>query len=238
MNNIICTHLGSKYGDEYVKILYNMVERNTKLPFKFYCLSDRESYGTDYKDKINILRRPTAPKGELALRAWWAKLYYFHPELGIKGLTLSLDLDILIQKNIDEIFTYIKPNEFGCVRDFGQPEILINSSVMLFYPENQTSIWTEYMLNRPTWIHAHGDQNIITDLKYNDSKTKFMPDEWTYSFKWPERGKIVKFQKYRPNLYPRKEGPIFCVFHGFPNPSDAKKLQNQPEFKWIEKVWY
>ena len=50
MNNIICTHLGSKYGDEYVKILYNMVERNTKLPFKFYCLSDREEY-LDADDK-------------------------------------------------------------------------------------------------------------------------------------------------------------------------------------------
>ena len=42
--NIICTHLGAKYGDEYVRILYNMVKKNMSIPFKFYCLSDREEY--------------------------------------------------------------------------------------------------------------------------------------------------------------------------------------------------
>ena len=48
--NIICTHLGAKYGDEYVKILYNIVKRNMTIPFKFYCLSDREEY-LDADDK-------------------------------------------------------------------------------------------------------------------------------------------------------------------------------------------
>ena len=85
--NIICTHLGAKYGDEYVKILYNMVKRNMTIPFKFYCLSDREEY-LDADDKkiedIHILKRPEPPKGEVPLSGWWAKLYYFHPDLKIK----------------------------------------------------------------------------------------------------------------------------------------------------------
>ena len=241
--NIICTHLGAKYGDEYVKILYNMVKKNMSIPFKFYCLSDREEYLDEEENKIediHILKRPEPPKGEVPLSGWWAKLYYFHPDLKIKGPTLALDLDIVIFSKIDEFFSYIKPHQFGAIRDFGKPDELINSSVMVFYPENQT-IWIDYMLRRPDWLHVQGDQNVITDLMLKEDDTKFIPDHWTCSYKWPGRGMPQKYEKYRPENYLMNPVAKICVFHGNPNPSDVAKLQesqsNPEDNKWVKRYW-
>ena len=111
MNNIICTHLGAKYGDEYVVNLYNMVKRNMTMPYKFYCLSDREKYqDADNKkiEDIHILKRPAPPKGEDPLTGWWAKLYYFHPDLKLKGPTLALDLDVVIFKRLNEFLRIVR----------------------------------------------------------------------------------------------------------------------------------
>ena len=40
MYTVACMKWGDKYGPEYVNRLYNMVERNTTLPFKFICFTD------------------------------------------------------------------------------------------------------------------------------------------------------------------------------------------------------
>ena len=62
----------------------------------------------------------------------------------------------------------------------------------------------------------------------------YFPDEWTYSFKWPERGKPEKFEKYKPEkYYIRKERKI-CVFHGHPNPDFI--VENHPD-SWVKDYW-
>ena len=40
MYSVVCMKWGDKYGAEYVNRLYNMVARNTTLPFKFVCFTD------------------------------------------------------------------------------------------------------------------------------------------------------------------------------------------------------
>ena len=40
MYNFACVCYGDKYSPEYVQKLYNMVERNTTIDYKFYCFTD------------------------------------------------------------------------------------------------------------------------------------------------------------------------------------------------------
>ena len=41
--NVICMKWGEKYDSSYVNILYNMVDRNLKRPFRFVCFTDNKS---------------------------------------------------------------------------------------------------------------------------------------------------------------------------------------------------
>ena len=47
-NNVICMKWGDKYSPDYVNILFNMVSRNLKNPFKFVCFTD-DATGIDPK---------------------------------------------------------------------------------------------------------------------------------------------------------------------------------------------
>jgi hypothetical protein len=49
--NIVCMKWGTKYGPEYVNILYNMVKRNITRPFRFICVTES---ATNIKDEVEI----------------------------------------------------------------------------------------------------------------------------------------------------------------------------------------
>ena len=48
-------------------------------------------------------------------------------------------------------------------------------------------------------------------LEHNQSVP---PDKWTYSYKWTERGKFKKYEKYKFGLRYLKTDSKICVFHG------------------------
>ena len=56
--------------------------------------------------------------------------------------------------------------------------------------------WKTYIERKDTFDKLHGDQNVITDLMWEHKQKVYFPDEWTYSYKWPERGKPKKYEKY------------------------------------------
>ena len=226
-NNVICLYWGTKYPKKYVNILYNMVKRNLSLPFNFYCLTDSLELNVDSNIKKIAIPKPQ-------LQHWWNKMHIYNPELGIKGNTLFLDLDVVVVNKLDEFFTFGKDEDFCVVHDFGQPTTTINSSVLRYNTEYHSHIWKTYIEKKDTFDKLHGYQNVITDLMFKHKQTKYFPDEWTYSFKWPERGQPKKYEKYKPELHPLKKDSKICVFHGHPNPDYAMQYQSG---EWIKNYW-
>ena len=41
--------------------------------------------------------------------------------------------------------------------------------------------------------------------------TRILPDDWTYSFKWPERGQPQKYEKYLPKKHLKQKAKDMCI---------------------------
>ena len=52
--NFACVCYGIKYNIEYVQKLYNMVQRHTTIPHKFYCFTDNVNPQQQLKGDIII----------------------------------------------------------------------------------------------------------------------------------------------------------------------------------------
>jgi hypothetical protein len=150
----------------------------------------------------------------------------FSPELPIRGTILYLDLDVIIFKNIDCLFSHT-PNEFMIIRDFNRCRVkdwkLSNSSVMRWETGRLDYLWTEFSVNTAKIIGSnHGDQDYIT--KRAEADIRHWPDEWIRSYKWEMMGrkdtKIIKGNKkvfeHPPTI---AEENRVAVFHGEPKPS-------------------
>ena len=93
MVNICCVKQGSFYGPEYVNRLRSMIARNTKLPFRFICFTDKDE-GLDEA----VEARPLPYQ----LRGWWCKIPLFAPPQCIENdQIICIDLDVVIHGNID-----------------------------------------------------------------------------------------------------------------------------------------
>ncbi len=81
---------GTKYTDNDVHILRDMVGRNLNEPHRFKCLADREIAGVD-----TFIPDEQWP-------GWWAKLLLFRYST---GQCLYLDLDTVIVGNLDRLLS-------------------------------------------------------------------------------------------------------------------------------------
>jgi len=227
MNNVICVYWGTKYPIKYVNVLYNMVKRNLTLPFNFYCLID--DIGRNLNSEIKKIAIPNPQ-----LQHWWNKMHLYNSELKINGNILYIDLDTVIINNINDFFTYGDEQNFCVIKDFGQPQTTINSSILRYNLKYHSHIWQTYIDRKQQYDQTHGDQNVITSMMFKHKQTVFFPDEWTYSFKWPERGKPEKFETYKPEKYFIRKDKKICVFHGHPNPDYI--VENHSD-SWVKDYW-
>lgn len=119
--NILCCCTGTKYNDDWVYRLRDMVGPVDR----FVCISDREIDGIEV-----IQATPT-------LKGWWAKLDYFRPGL-FEGPCISLDLDITVTGDVTELAR----EELTAARETKRRRKM-NSSVMAWVPSEKTDrIWT------------------------------------------------------------------------------------------------
>jgi len=187
MYNIVCLKYGTKYTAEHVNALYNGVRKNTSIPHRFICFTD------DVKD-IECETLPI-PSDEIG---WWGKLSLFKKSLdNIDGVILFIDLDMHINKSLDEYLTIGDLSDLYVMRDF-RWETEYSSAIMRFPVGKYSKIWEHYVSikNEIKGLNI-GDQNIINivynnKIKSNKSiavqhlkpvstqndKVKFWPDEW------------------------------------------------------------
>ena len=97
MKNIVCVKWGPKYIPEYVNILKNMCKRQSTVEYKFTCITDDES-GLD--SDINVIKFPK----HSGIKTWWSKLWMFSKDLPLEGTILYFDLDVVLFRNIDNLY--------------------------------------------------------------------------------------------------------------------------------------
>jgi hypothetical protein len=195
-----------------------MVKRNTTVPYEFHCITD-DPKGLD--PHIKIIKLPNDPW----IKSWWSKLWMFSADFPLQGNILFFDLDVIVFKNIDELFTY-NPDKFMIIRDFNRCRVKdwkqSNSSVMRWKPGTMNYLWDEFVQN-PSRImqNNHGDQDWIMRRGHQD--INHWPDEWIRSYKWEMVGfKNTKIRKGVKHIFQQParitEQNKVAVFHGEPKP--------------------
>ena len=210
-----------------------MVKRNLTIPFEFVCYTENSA---DINSEIRIEPLPTIT----GVQGWWYKPMFFNPELGLNGTILFFDLDVIIFKNIDHLFTY-EPNKFCIIRDFNRHAVRnynkFNSSIFRLTTGMHSKVYTEFMKNPLMPIRRyHGDQDWIR-ATIKDGEYVYWSDEWIQSYKWEMRGKPRYDNQPRGKRDFAKNGnptikalTSVAVFHGDPNPHNCKD-------QWVIDNW-
>ena len=232
MLNFACVFYGDTYSKpptdpwSYVRNLYNMVERNLTIPYRFIC----------FTDNIIIHKRKEFKGKDIEFRqfkrhdfeGWFNKLQLFSPQSELDGDTLYMDLDVVIMKNIDDMATIGESKNFVGMNDFNPSSGLFNSSIMRFNNKYHNIIWNEYMKRRGDFSKCHGDQEIISQIIKDKEDTLSFPNEWTQSYKWLNRkGERFHIDKM---TYEQDPNAKVCVFHGNPNPHESPQ-------EWVKALW-
>jgi hypothetical protein len=231
-NYVVCLKWGTKYGPEYVNKLHKMVERNLTIDHEFVCYTENPQ-GIDK----NIRIEPLPVSNNIV--GWWYKPFFFNPNLILRGTLLFLDLDLIIFRNIDNLFTY-KPDSFCIIRDFNRYSSKnyqkFNSSVFRLTSGTHTHVYTDFIKDATNISRKfHGDQDWIKHCI--TTKFDFWPDEWIQSYKWEMRnrpqmardatGKKNFITPGQPNIHPQTS---IAVFHGDPNPDTCID-------PWVKQNW-
>lgn len=230
---VVCLKYGDKYSAEYVNKLHSMVSRNLTIEHEFVCFTENT---TGLNKNIQVRNLPL----ELGISGWWFKPLFFNPALFPDSTILYMDLDIIIFRNIDNLFLH-KPTSFCIIRDFNRYLIKnyqkFNSSIFRIESGQHASVYTEFLKNSKSIMNRYpGDQDWIRQCISNDFE--FWPDEWIQSYKWEMRGKprmgVGKNGKKNwndPGEPIIKPGTSIAVFHGDPNPDECID-------PWCKQNWY
>ncbi len=219
---VVCLKHGTKYNYDYVNKLYNMVTRHSTIPFGFACITENP---VGLNPNIKVIPLPNVPN----ISGWWYKPWVFSKELPLQGTILFLDLDLVVIKNIDEMWDYC-PGRFCIIRDFNRSTIKdwnkFNSSIFKFEKGAYSFVWENFINDTKITKKMHGDQDwIFSQIKTN---FQFWPDDWIRSYKWEIRNrqdivrdgiKRVFREVVNPTIDPRTK---ILVFHGDPKPSDVQ----------------
>jgi hypothetical protein len=228
---VVCLKHGTKYESIYVNKLFRMVSKNLTIDHKFICFTEDSR---DLDTSIEVRPLPQKP----GMQGWWYKPMFFDPELGIDGTILFLDLDLIIFRNIDKLFTY-KPGEFCIIRDFNRHIIRghdkFNSSVFRLETGQHPQVYNEFMSSSNMRRRFHGDQDLMRHV-IKDNFT-YWPEEWIQSYKWEMRGKpkMIRDNRGKRNFETPGEPIVLdqtsiAVFHGDPNPHDC--IDQWPKDHW------
>jgi hypothetical protein len=220
MIEVVCVKVGDKYADEYVINLFNGVKRHLTHSYRFSCITDSP---IESIKGINWIPCPEYLKG------WWAKLYLFSPDNGLKGTCLYLDLDQIIIGDLNKFIEFKQPNSLFMIHDFVRnfnPDFKgTNSSVMMWDTEEANGLYE--VIDKRDLYEQSGDQGFI----FFESKTPihYWPYDWVKSWKWEVlKGGICGFYYNNAPIYRYKETnlkdtSILC-FHGKPDPHEIEDL--------------
>ena len=209
-----------------------MVQRNLTINHEFICFTEQPA---NLVPGIRVIDLELMP----GIEGWWYKPMFFNPNLGLDGVILFLDLDMIIFENINKLFSY-KPNEFIIIQDFNRHVVRnydkFNSSIFRLNTGQHAQVYHDYMADKNNISRRfQGDQDWIRhSIK---DKYHYWPVDWIQSYKWEMRGKPQMTGGPRGTRdFVTKGDPkildetCIAVFHGDPNPHYCKD-------DWVQKNW-
>lgn len=243
--NIVTLKWGTLYGPEYVNRLYHGVKKYLSLPHRFICYTDNPSGIVDGVECYNFPEFPVADK---YLWTAWRKFSLLRNDLQIEGLTLFLDLDVIITGQMDCFFTFGKPDQFIIIHNWiawrktiFRPRPDIGNSSVFRFPANQFSFAYHKLLKEIDWAYASfpTEQAYLTHCMHD--RKMYWPEDWVRSFKRHCRPPFPLNLFIEPKF---PKGSKIIAFHGRPNPDQArngfkgKKLHHHVlPTKWIGEYW-
>jgi hypothetical protein len=243
--NIITLKWGTLYGPEYVNRLYRGVKRHLNRPFRFICFTDDT---TDVIPDVECLDFPDFPVSDFFSWSAWRKFSLLRDDVPFDGLSMFLDLDVLITGPMDKFFDFGKPEDFVIIHNWVEPRKTIfrkapdigNSSCFRFVAKQHHYAFERILAEGDDMVKSYPtEQAGLTDT-VREFKV-FWPDEWVRSFKrhcqraFPLNRFLVP--KFRPEA-------SILAFHGRPNPDQAiagfrgtKPHHYTRPTPWVETHW-
>ncbi len=243
--NIVTLKWGTMYGPEYVNRLYHGVKRHLKRPFRFICFTEDT---TDVEEGIECLDFPDFPVNPLFVWSAWRKFSLLRDDVPFDGLSMFLDLDVLITGSLDKFFEFGPPEDFPIIHNWVEPRKTLfrkapdigNSSCFRFMAKQHSYAYERFIAEDEAMVAAYPtEQAGLTDT-VREFKT-YWPDEWVRSFK---RHCQRSFPINR--LLPAKFCPEASIiaFHGKPNPDQAiagfkgtKPHHYVKPTEWVKTQW-
>ena len=176
--NVVCMKWGNRYGPHWVNKLHGMVARNTSWNIRFVCFTD-DSAGI--RPEVECQPLPQV-RFDPKLGRYWPKLGLMQKGLGgLEGMTLFLDLDLVILDSLDPFFTH--PGRFLIIREWKDPHLGYgNSSVVRFFIGAESAVLDRFYATPPEVIagtYASKEQNFLTKAV---DEVAFWPPEWCLPF--------------------------------------------------------
>ena len=234
MVNVICMKWGDKYGARYVNILRSMVARHLKREHRFACFTDN---GEGIRDDVEVFPLPVLEIADGPERCW-RKLTTFEQRLGdLEGLTLFLDLDVVIVDSLDPLFEL--PGDFYISHDWRwhrKRPIVGNSSCYRFKVGAHVDVIETFKQDPETIRHRYrNEQAFLSHHLTEKGVLSYWPEQWTPSFKTHSLPRIP-FRYFQAPTQP--PGAKVIVFHGNPNPPDAATSSyKHPRKFWHASTW-
>ncbi len=242
--NILTLKWGTAYGPNYVNHLRRAVARHLTRPHRFVCFTD-DATGLD--PEVVVFPIPEVDLPKRLLKTPWRKLGLFRDDLPVRGVSLFLDLDLLVVDNIDCLFDY-EPDRIPIIHNWieshkifkKRPEVG-NSSVFRFRAGECGFVGRQYASERD-WAQETfwPPQTYLTHCIR--PKMVYWPEEWIRSFK---RHALPPFPLNHFKTPRIPAGAKIVVFHGWPNPHEAlagyrgEKLNHRClPTPWVADHWY
>lgn len=220
--NVVCMKWGTRYGPEWVNRLAAMVRRNTTWTIRFVCFTD-EAAGI--RPGIECQPLPSV-EFDPKLGRHWSKLGLMQENLGgLEGMTLYLDLDVVVIGSLDPFFTY--PARFCMVREWKDPNLGNgNSSVVRYFTGLESAVLDRFYTTPPDEIvktYRRKEQNFLT---HTVDEVTFWPDDWCPAFSQAciPRARILRY--FSKPARPRT-GRIL-IFYGSITPASAMLGEHDP----------
>ena len=232
MHNVICLKWGTLYGPEYVNILFHMVSRHLRAPFRFICLTE-DARQLEPGIEVYPLPEFEEPPWKYArFCSAWRKLALFRKGLAdMQGKVLFLDLDVVITGSLDDVFSF--SDKFAMIENWYQPGNG-QASALCFDVGRFEFLLERYQSDPIRYLKQYRtEQAFIAGELGNE--LAFFPEHWFQSFKKHCMPSAAARLLGAQNRLPQDAKVI--VFHGRPNPPDAIKGEWGKPLPWYKR-WY
>ena len=230
---VVCLKWGTLYGPEYVNRMLHGVRRELSPPFRFVCFTD-DPAGIDPDVDIRDIQSLTyAPK---LCGIWW-KLAISHPDAGLTGRCLFLDLDVVICGPLDDFFSM--PGRFCIIHNWIERRKQIfrprpnigNSSVFRYEAGDWPGLTRQFLQDPRAAREDFPTTQAFTTHAVGLENITWWPEEWVRSYKYHCRPIFPLNWVVRPQI---PEGARILAFHGHPKMPEA--IAGISEGKWHKRT--